>query len=58
MISILRLVVCGGLFAFGYYLGRKSSRLESLQGQPDVFENSSSASEPDKMNPGQQDPGR
>lgn len=53
MISILRLVVCGGLFAFGYYLGRKSSRLESLQDQTDAFENSGSASEPDKMNPGQ-----
>lgn len=38
MMSILRLVLCGGLFVAGYYLGRQSCRLESLQDQGEGFE--------------------
>ncbi len=58
MISVMRLAVCGGLFAFGYYLGRQSCRLESLQGPPDAFENPDFSPEPDKADPEQQDPVR
>ena len=31
MAGFLRLLVCGGLFVAGYYLGRQSYRLESQQ---------------------------
>lgn len=48
---IIRLVVCGGLFAFGYYLGRQSTRLELLQGQSEEFENPGQANEGEKANP-------
>lgn len=33
MMSIMRLLVGAGLFAFGYYLGRQSGRLEALHGE-------------------------
>ena len=31
MVGFMRLLVCGGLFVAGYYLGRQSLRLESEQ---------------------------
>ena len=37
MSSVLRLVVCGGLFIAGYYLGRQSCKFEALHGHPDDF---------------------
>lgn len=55
MMSIMRLLVCGGLFAFGYYLGRQSSRLELLQGQPEEFGNPDSGSEAEKPNSDKRD---
>lgn len=51
MISIMRLFVGAGLFAFGYYLGRQSCRFESLQQQSDEFEAPASTPKPEKVNP-------
>ena len=31
MVGFMRLLVCGGLFVAGYYLGRQSHRLEEQQ---------------------------
>lgn len=48
MLSVMRVLVCGGLFAYGYYLGRQSCRLELLQDQSSEFEDSDPAPKPDK----------
>lgn len=50
--SILRLLVCGGLFAAGYYLGRQSCRLEFHQGQGEGFEQPEFDPEPEAPEPG------
>lgn len=36
MMGFMRLLVCGGLFVAGYYLGRQSCRLESQMDQADA----------------------
>jgi len=38
MVGFMRLLVCGGLFVAGYYLGRQSCRLESQMDQADAPE--------------------
>ena len=43
--SFMRMVVCGGMFVAGYYLGRQSYRLESEQDQPDMFADPDAAPE-------------
>lgn len=59
MISVMRLLVGAGLFAFGYYLGRQSCRLEALQDQPGAFEDpNNSAPPPEKVDPDIPDTGR
>ena len=45
--SILRLVVGAGLFAFGYYLGRKSGRMEALHGEFSPHDEMKPVSDPD-----------
>ena len=42
MTSILRLLVCGGVFVAGYLLGRQSYRLELQQAQYDALKDPSS----------------
>lgn len=37
MTSVVRLLVCGGMFVAGYLLGRQSVRLELQQDQNDAF---------------------
>jgi hypothetical protein len=37
MTSVVRLLVCGGVFVAGYLLGRQSYRLELEQGQYDAL---------------------
>ena len=49
--SIMRLLVCGGLFALGYYLGRQSSRLESFQGQSEELGNPGPVPGAENVNP-------
>ena len=36
MVGVMRLLVCGGLFVAGYYLGRQAHRLQSSQDQQDA----------------------
>ena len=54
MVGFVRLLVCGGLFVAGYYLGRQSHRLESQQNladasaQPGAVADPDSAAEPKK----------
>lgn len=55
--SFMRMVVCGGLFVAGYYLGRQSCRLELQQDQPDLFEDLGAAPEPDAVDSGEQQSG-
>lgn len=55
--SLMRLLVGAGLFAFGYYLGRQSSRLESMQDQPDAFEDPAPADKPVRVKREKQGPG-
>ena len=38
MTSVVRLLVCGGMFVAGYILGRQSVRLELQQDQYDAFD--------------------
>jgi len=45
--SILRLVVGAGLFAFGYYLGRQSGRMEVLHGEFPPYNEEDPISDPD-----------
>ena len=51
MIGFMRLLVCGGLFAAGYYLGRQSYRLEVERGQSDLSEQTEAATEPGAVPP-------
>lgn len=51
MNGLVRLVVCGGLFAAGYYLGRQSCRLESEQDQPGFFEEPDAVPESNAVDP-------
>lgn len=51
MIGFMRLVVCGAIFAAGYYLGRQSYRMESEQDQPDIFEDPDAAPGSHNVNP-------
>ena len=44
MVGFMRLLVCGGLFVAGYYLGRQSYRLELAQ-NPDDPEQAGAAPE-------------
>lgn len=44
--SILRLIVGAGLFAFGYYLGRQSGRREALHGEFPPYNEKDPASDP------------
>ena len=55
--SLMRMVVCGGLFVAGYYLGRQSYRLESQQDQPDMFEDPDAAPEWDAVDSGKKQSG-
>ena len=55
--SLMRLVVCGGLFVAGYYLGRQSYRLESQQDQPDMFEDPDAAPGSDALDSGKRQSG-
>jgi len=55
--SLMRMVVCGGLFVAGYYLGRQSYRLESQQDQPDMFEDPGAAPESDAVDSGKKQSG-
>jgi hypothetical protein len=45
--SFARLLVGAGLFAFGYYLGRQSGRMEALQGEFQAFEDLEPANKAD-----------
>lgn len=38
MTSVVRLLVCGGMFVAGYFLGRQSVRMELQQDQYDTFD--------------------
>ena len=57
MIGFVRLVVCGGLFAAGYYLGRQSCRLESEQDQPGLFEEPEAVAESNAVDPDEEQAG-
>ena len=45
MMSFMRLIVGAGLFAFGYYLGRQSGRLEALHSEFDPYSDTDSVPE-------------
>ncbi len=55
--SLMRMVVCAGMFVAGYYLGRQSYRLESQQDQPDMFDGPDAAPEPDAVDSGEKQSG-
>jgi hypothetical protein len=57
MIGFVRLVVCGGLFAAGYYLGRQSCRLESEQDQSGLFEDPDAVPESMAVDPDEKQAG-
>ena len=50
--SIMRLIVGAGLFAFGYYLGRQSGRLEALHGEIGPYNEMDPVPETAKKNQG------
>lgn len=54
MVGFVRLVVCGGLFVAGYYLGRQSCRLEMelRRYQQEDVEKPGSVSESDSVKSG------
>jgi len=56
MVGFVRLLVCGGLFAAGYYLGRQSCRLESEQNEAGLFENPEVTPESNAAESGAQGP--
>jgi hypothetical protein len=47
MAGFMRLLVCGGLFVAGYYLGRRSHLFESQQNLEDTPEDEGAAPESD-----------
>lgn len=51
MSGFLRLVVCGGLFVAGYYLGRRSCQMESEQDPFGMFEEPDAVPESDALDP-------
>lgn len=55
MVGFMRLLVCGGLFVAGYYLGRQSCRLESQMDQVDVPERPDAVADSDAPPPGPED---
>ena len=57
MVGFLRLLVCGGLFAAGYYLGRQSCRMESEQDQSGIFDEPDGVPGSGNVGPDKEQPG-
>ncbi|MGB5253012.1 MAG: hypothetical protein WBN68_09840 [Sedimenticolaceae bacterium] len=56
MTSVVRLLVCGGMFVAGYLLGRQSYRLELQKDQYDAIDDPDWAPpESDAVRPGDRD---
>ena len=51
MVGFMRLLVCGGLFVAGYYLGRQSIRMELDRDQSGIPEPADAASDPEPAAP-------